>query len=234
MSSNTPTRVLAGVTVPDTPLVDSAIAFAKDHLNEMSFNHVMRSFLIGFCLASKDPKCSSRDLEAHAVSAILHDLGWDQTGRLVSKHKRFEVDGADAARDFLSREAPSWNKHRVQLVWDAIALHSTRSINQFKEIEVAFCARGVSTDFVGPEGSGGQLTWDEWDAINKQFPRLNLADGVIEILCNFCRQKPETTYDNLVGDIGEAHLEGFSREGHKFVSPYLLLRPGTHAFQIHR
>lgn len=222
MASNISTRVLAGVTVPDTPLIDSAMAFAKDHLNEMSFNHVMRSFLIGFCLASKDPKYSSRDLEAHAVSAILHDLGWDQTGRLVSKHKRFEIDGADAARDFLSREAPSWNKHRVQLVWDAIALHSTRSINQFKEIEVAVCARGILTDFVGPDGSGDQLTWDEWDAINKQFPRLNLADSMIEIMCNFCRQKPETTYDNFAGDIGEAYVEGYSREGHKSVQLTLI------------
>lgn len=161
MSSNIPTKVLTGVTVPDTPLIESAMAFAKDHLNEIGFNHVMRSFLFGFCLTSKDLKYSSRDLEAHAVSAILHDLGWDQTGRLVSKHKRFEVDSADAARDLLGREAPSWNKHRVQLIWDAITLYNTRSINQFKEIEVVFCARGLSTGFVGPEGTGGQLTWDE-------------------------------------------------------------------------
>jgi len=119
-------------------------------------------------------------------------------------------------------------------VWDAIALHTTPSISQFKEIEVAFCARGVFTDFVGPEGTGGQLTWNEWDAINKQFPRLNFTDGVTEIVCNFCRQKPETTYDNFAGDVGEAHLEGFSREGNKFVCPYLLLRLRTHAFQIPR
>ena len=225
MSSKIPTRVLAGITVPDTPLIDAAIAFAKDHLNEMGFNHIMRSFLFGFCLASKDPKCSSRDLEAHAISAILHDMGWDQTGRLVSKDKRFEVDGADASRDFLSREAPSWDRHRVQLVWDAVALHSMPSINRFKAVEVEFCARGISADFVGPDGTHGQLGWDEWDAIVREFPRLNLADGVTEILCNFYRQKPETTYDNLVGDVGEAHLKGYSREGHKFVCPHLLLRP---------
>jgi len=70
MSSNTPTRVLARVTISNTSLVDFAIAFAKDHLNEMGFNHVMRSFLIDFCLAFKDPKCSSRDLEAHVVNVI--------------------------------------------------------------------------------------------------------------------------------------------------------------------
>ena len=222
MSSNVPTKVLAGIAVPDTPLIDSAIAFAKDHLNEMSFNHIMRSFLLGFCIASKDPKLSNRDLEVHAISAILHDMGWDQTGRLVSKHKRFEVDGADAARDFLGREAPHWDEHRVQLVWDAIALHTMPSINQYKEVEVAYCARGIGTDFRGPDGTGGRLTWDEWDAIVKQFPRLNLADGVTEIMCNFCKHKPETTYDNLVSDVGELHVEGYSREGNKFVNPLLL------------
>ncbi len=75
MSSNIPTRVLAGITVPDTPLVDAAIAFTKDYLNKKGFNYIMRLFLFGFYLKFKDLKCSSRDLEAHAVSAILHDMG---------------------------------------------------------------------------------------------------------------------------------------------------------------
>jgi hypothetical protein len=33
---------------------------------------------------------------------------------LVSKDRRFEVDGADAARKFLRKEAPDWDKHRLQ------------------------------------------------------------------------------------------------------------------------
>lgn len=88
----------------------------------------MRSWLLGFVIAAKIPQLQGRDLEAHALAAILHDLGWAETGDLVTEDKRFEVDGANAARDFLETEAGDWDKHRLQLVWDAIALHTTPSI----------------------------------------------------------------------------------------------------------
>jgi hypothetical protein len=45
---------------------------------------------------------------------LMHDIGWDPIGELVSKDRRFEVDGADAARNFLRKEAPDWDKHRLQ------------------------------------------------------------------------------------------------------------------------
>ena len=85
----------------------------------------------------------------HAISAILHDLGWDPTGALVSADKRFEVDGAIAARAFLDREgkAEDWDARRTQLVWDSIALHATPSIAAHKEPEVQACAYGILADF---------------------------------------------------------------------------------------
>ena len=62
---------------------------------------------------------------------------------IVSKDKPFEVDGANAAREFLQREGGrAWNKHRVQLVWDAIALHTDSEINPYKELEVSYTAAG--------------------------------------------------------------------------------------------
>jgi hypothetical protein len=70
--------------------------------------------LFGFIIASKIPSLADRDLEVHAIGALMHDIGWDPTGELISKDKRFEVDGADAARNFLRKEAPDWDKHRLQ------------------------------------------------------------------------------------------------------------------------
>ena len=61
------------------------------------------------------------------------------------------------------------------------------------------------------------MSWEEYDAIVKEFPRLNLADGVTEILCGLCREKPQTTYDNFVADIGEKFVEGYTREGNRFM-----------------
>ena len=123
-----PTRTLAGVQVPDTPLITKALDLCRKHLNDLAYNHSVRSWLFGFIIAAKIPERQDRDLEAHAIAAILHDLGWAEDIDLVSDDKRFEVDGAIAAREFLEREAGDWDKHRLQLVWDAIALHTTPSI----------------------------------------------------------------------------------------------------------
>ena len=60
------------------------------------------------------------------ASFVLHKISRVLTRRTPTE--RFEVDGANAARNFLKKEASHWDKHRSQLVWDAIALHTTTSI----------------------------------------------------------------------------------------------------------
>jgi len=108
----------------------------------------MRSLLFGFTIADNIPSLQSRDREVHALAAILHDLGWDTTDTFVSSDKRFEVDGANAARSFVQQEVSrsglgDWDGHRLQLLWDAIALHTTPSIAQHKEPEVAATGLGI-------------------------------------------------------------------------------------------
>ena len=89
---------------------------------------------------------------------------------IISQDKRFEVDGAHAARKFLRENANSseWDKHRLQLVWDAIALHTIGSVVFEKEPECQACSYGIWADFQGPDRvQGGLLTWDEYNAIVK-------------------------------------------------------------------
>lgn len=169
------TRTLAGATIPDTPLVTAAVSFARHYSNDATYNHVLRSLLLGFIIADK--VIPDRDREVHAIAAILHDLGFpighppDST--IISKTKRFEVDGANAAREFLKREADSskWDKHRMQLVWDAIALHTIGSIVFEKEPECQAACFGIWADFQGPDRvAGGLLTWDEYNAVVKVRP----------------------------------------------------------------
>jgi len=211
-----PIRVVAGITIPDTPLITEALEFARKHLEDFAYNHIYRSLLFGVIIADKIPELKDRDREAHAIAAILHDMGWDCTGELISKDRRFEVDGADAARDFLRREglATEWDKHRLQLVWDAIALHSTGSIVFYKEPEVQACAHGIWADLVGPGGvSNGLLTWEEYHRVVTELPRLELMKGFKKIMCNLCVTKPETTYDSFVGEWGEKFVDGYMRKG---------------------
>ncbi|KAK7955976.1 ankyrin-2 [Apiospora aurea] len=106
-----------------------------------------------------DLATESFDLEVHAVAALLHDLGWDRTPNspYVSPDRRFEVDSAIASRAFLSEHHQhnhthsAWDHRRTQLVWDAIALHTTASISQHKEAEVRVVGQGIMMDFYGPQ-----------------------------------------------------------------------------------
>lgn len=121
--------VFAGIKVVDTPMVHDAIELARSSSEPYLFNHVMRSWLFGVLIA--EGANPAPDPELLAVSAVLHDLGLTDH---YNGQERFEVDGANAARAFMKeRGIPA---HQVQLVWDAIALHTTRSIAVHKEPEV--------------------------------------------------------------------------------------------------
>ncbi|KAL9013081.1 MAG: hypothetical protein Q9173_002197 [Seirophora scorigena] len=216
------TRVYGGVTVPNTPLITKALDLAKAHMKEPLYNHVVRSWLFGFIIADKAPPLQSRDREVHAIAAILHDLGWSTTPELVSADKRFEVDGADDARAFLQREAGDrFDVHRLQLVWDSIALHTTPSIALHKEPEVVATLFGIMTDFRGVEGAPmGLVTREEFNAVVRVAPRAGFKDGFRDVLTGLCRTKPDTTSDNFVADWGVKYVKGYSEDlaAHRTIS----------------
>ncbi|TID15546.1 hypothetical protein E6O75_ATG07874 [Venturia nashicola] len=162
----------------------------------------MRCWLFGSLIIQKTTPPDTIDQEVHSLSAILHDLGWDNTGEFISNDKRFEVDRAIAARNFVEEEvwngrAHGWDEHRKQLVWDTIALHSTPSIAMYKQPVVGLVGAEIASDFQGPNSDPtGTLTWDEYHAVVKGFPRLDLAGGVRKIICGFIDTKPNTTIGN--------------------------------------
>jgi hypothetical protein len=87
---------------------------------------------------------------------------------------------------------------------------------------VGACCVGIITDFTGPEkGPGAVLTRGAWDAIVKEFPRLDFKKDTVDILCGLCCNKPETTYDNFVADFGIAYVEGYSVEGERLLDRLL-------------
>lgn len=218
------TQILAGITVPDTPLIKAALALARKHLADWSYNHVIRSWLLGFAIADKLPDLADRDRELHSIAAILHDLGWDEKKSFISADKRFEVDGANAARQFIEKETTTaeWDKRRTQVLWDAIALHTTPTIAWHKEPEVKATNLGIAAELLGTDMiPGGLLSQAEWNAVAKAYPREGLRDGMIEKMCGFCKEKPATTFDNFVGDFGEALVSGYSRKPNRFFDAFM-------------
>jgi HD superfamily phosphodiesterase len=133
---------LAGIKVPDTVLVRDAIDLSRNASKPFLFNHSMRSWLFSVLLSESAERAP--DPELLAVATILHDLGL--TDRYTAE-SRFEVDGANAARSFLKGRDIS--TQQTQVVWDAIALHTTRSIALHKEPEVAMTHSGITADVLG-------------------------------------------------------------------------------------
>jgi hypothetical protein len=194
------TRTLAGITLPDTPLVSRALEYARENSEPYLFNHVMRSWLFAVMLAEQ--KGEAYDAEVLAVAALLHDLGLT---KVASGPLRFEVEGANAARDFVRSEG--LDERRAQLVWDSIALNSTPSICLHKETEAALCTLGVGVDWGG--WSYESIPQADMARILDAFPRLGMKHHFAHAVCRIAEARPETTYDNFARDFGERFVPDY-------------------------
>jgi hypothetical protein len=211
--SSTPTRVVAGILVPDTPLVTRAIEYARENSEPYLFNHVMRSWLFATALAQMDQ--SAPDAEVLAVATLLHDIG---LSKAFAGPLRFEVEGANAARQFARKEGV--DARRAQLIWDGVALNSTPSIALFKEPEVATCTAGIALDWAGL--GSNRLSEAQMNMIVTAFPRLDMKKRFTRAVCDLVVARPETTYDNFARDFGERFVPGY--KAHSTVD-YLLGAP---------
>ena len=194
------TRLLAGVSVPDTPLIQRAIEYVREHSEPYLFNHVMRSWIFAVMFAQR--KQLAHDGEVLALTTILHDLGLaeDFDGPLL-----FEVEGANAARTFARNEGI--DERRAQLIWDGVALNSTVSIALYKETEIALATMGIGLDWGGFGYEA--LTEAEVAAIVEAFPRLEMKQKFTRAICGIVETRAATTYDNFARDFGERFVPGY-------------------------
>ena len=198
--SNVPTRLLAGVAVPDTPLISRAIDFARERSEPYLFNHVMRSWLFAVLLAQR--KQTTHDPEVLAVTTILHDVG---LAEIFDGPLRFEVEGANVAREFARKEG--MDNRRTQLIWDGVALNSTPSIALFKEAEIALATMGIGLDWGGFGYEA--VTEAELAGVVETFPRLGMKERFTKAVCRIVETRTQTTYDNFARDFGERFVPGY-------------------------
>ena len=195
------TRVLAGITVIDTPLVARALDYAREYSEPVLFNHAVRSWL--FAVRLGQLQGIAHDAEVVAVGSLLHDLAL--TDRFSGGARRFEVEGADVAREFARGQG--LDDRRVQLVWDTVAMNSTPSLALYKEAEVALATAGIAFDFGGLQYD--RIPPDEVKSILAAFPRLGMKQSFTDSVCRICKTRPETTYDNFARDFGERFVPGY-------------------------
>src|SRR5215472_4472383 len=194
------TRLIAGVSVPDSPLITAAIEYAQRLSEPYLFNHAIRSWLFAETIGRI--KGIEYDHEVVAIGTILHDIGLTAS---VSGPNRFEVNGADAALAFI--KGKGFSDRRAQLIWDLVALNSTPSLALHKEPEVAVGTMGIGLDY---GGFGVQaLPAGDLERILSAFPRLKMKQRFADRCCRLVTEKPETSYDNFLRDFGERFVPGY-------------------------
>src|SRR5262252_2592541 len=194
-------RMLAGVSVPATAIVDRAMEYARRECEPYLFNHVIRSWL--FAVRIGQLQNVEHDAEVVAVGTLLHDITLNKS---FAGPRRFEVEAADLARTFAVDIG--FDKRRAQLIWDSVALNSTPSIGLYKEAEVALCTAGICLDVVGLQFE--LIPPGEMKTIVDKFPRLAMKSRMTRCFCCMAKSHPETSYDNFLRDFGERFVADYT------------------------
>jgi hypothetical protein len=185
---------IEGISVPDSKLSREVTELVRDTESELLLHHSSRVYYFG-ALAGKR-RGLAFDPELLYVGAMFHDMGLVPAHS--SREERFEVDGANAARDFLRRHGIA--QHDIDLVWTAIALHTTPGIPQHMHPVIALVTAGVEMDVLG-------LTYREYsdrerEAVVRAHPRPpQFKEDIIQTFYDGIRHKPHTTFGNVKADV---------------------------------
>jgi HD superfamily phosphodiesterase len=188
------TADLAGIRIPDSKLVHEITELVRDTEPPLLFNHSSRVYYWG-ALAGKH-RGLKFDPELLYAGAMFHDMGL--TPQHVSRHERFEVDGANAARDFLRRHGIP--QQDTETVWIAIALHTTPGIPQHLHPVVALVTAGVEMDVLG--WGYEQYSDAERQAVVRAHPRgQHFKEGIIQAFYEGMKHRPDTTFGTMNDDV---------------------------------
>ena len=184
----------SNLSVPDSKLAQEITEFVRDTESSLLFNHSSRVYQFGV-LAGKQ-RGLSFDRELLYAGAMFHDVGL--VPAYSSASDRFEVDGANAARNFL--RARKISEEDIDQVWTAIALHTTPEIPKYMHPVVALVTAGVEMDVLG---IGYESFADEdREAIVRSYPRTpQFKEDILQAFYDGIQHKPATTFGNVKADV---------------------------------
>jgi len=199
-----PNSSIAGVAIPDSKLAREVTELIRDTEPPLLFHHSTRVYLFGALAGMR--KELSFDSELLYIGAMFHDIGL--TRAYSSAGERFEVDGANAAREFLLRHQIP--REAIDIVWDAIALHTTPGIPKFKKPEVALVTAGVEMDVLGI--GFAEFGKEQREQIVAAHPRgAHFKEHIIQAFFDGIKHKPETTFGNVKADVLERMDPNYKR-----------------------
>jgi hypothetical protein len=189
------------IQIPDTKLAREAHDILREFSTELLYNHSNRVYLFA---AEQGRQQNLRfDPELLYVSAAFHDLGLLK--EYSSESERFEVDGANAARQFLVAHGIPQDK--AQTAWEAIALHTTPGVTQYMDPEVALLFTGVGLDVLG-EGFD-KFPAELREEIVAAYPRINFKEGIVKSFFGGFAHKPASTWGTVKADVCERFIAGY-------------------------
>src|SRR5246500_2256561 len=193
-ASNATLSAIAGIVIPDSKLAREVTELVRDTEPPLLFHHSSRVYYWGALTGKR--RGLRFDPELLYVGAMFHDMGL--TPKHASAHERFEVDGANGARDFLRSHGIA--EQDIETVWTAIALHTTPGIPQHMHPVVALLTAGVEMDVLGIAYE--QFSDAEREAVTRAFPRTpHFKEDIIQAFYDGIRHKPDTTFGNVKADV---------------------------------
>jgi len=186
--------LVSGITIPNSKLANEITEFIRDTEPDLLFHHSSRVYYFG-ALAGKR-RGLKFDAELLYAGAMFHDIGLIPSHS--SKTDRFEVDGANAARDFL--RSHHVGDQDIDHVWTAIALHTTAGIPQYMHPVVALVTAGVEMDVLGIDYA--RFTDEDRKAVAEAYPRTpHFKEDILQAFYDGIKHKPETTFGNVKADV---------------------------------
>jgi hypothetical protein len=196
--------LISGIRIPDSKLANEITQFIRDTETTLLFNHSSRVYYFGALAGQR--RGFKFDAELLYAGAMFHDMGL--VPDYSSDADRFEVDGANAARDFL--RSHNIAEQDIDLVWTAIALHTTPGIPQYMHPVVALVTAGVEMDVLGIDYSS--FTDSDRNAVVKAFPRTaHFKEDILQAFYDGIKHKPDTTFGNVKADVLADKDPGFHR-----------------------
>jgi HD domain len=188
------TKIVAGIYVPDSVMAHAATQLVRDTEDDLLYNHSRRVFFWGALTGER--RGLKYDPELLYIGAMFHDMGL--TPAYASKDLRFEVDGANAAREFLKDyDIP---ERDIEDVWTAIALHTTPGVPEHMRPTVALVTSGVEMDVLGI--AYHDFTHEQRDHVCAHHPREhNFKEDIINHFAQGIIAKPLTTFGNVKADV---------------------------------
>jgi hypothetical protein len=185
---------ISGVMIPDSKLGREVTELVRETEPTLLFNHSSRVYYFA-SLAGKRRELKF-DPELLYVAAMFHDMGL--TPKYASKSNRFEVDGANTAREFLRQHNIA--QQEIDTVWTAIALHTTPGIPEFMQPVIALLTNGVEMDVLGIAYS--EFSDADREAVVAAYPRTeHFKEDIIQAFYDAIKDRPQTTFGNVKADV---------------------------------